>query len=75
MTKLNKKFKYERLEQAGVTNFLICNRDHANPVQCKWGLNDVENRLRNSTCLKVLHIVHKELDAYQKYRTIWYFWF
>ena len=60
MTKLNKKFKYERLlEQTGVTNVLICNCDHANPVQCKWDPNDVENRLWNSTCLKLLHIVHK----------------
>ena len=40
MTKLNEGFKHERLlEQAGMANISSCYRDHANPVQCKRGVN------------------------------------
>ena len=47
MTKLNADFKYERLlEQTGVANVLSCYSDHANPVQCKRGLNRVVNKLK-----------------------------
>ena len=44
MTKLNENLKYERLlEQAGVTNVLICYLDLSNPVQCKRNQTVIDN--------------------------------